>query len=148
MNDTFNTRMDKLITTITKAKETNCALEEITSKMCNCISSLVVGTGNKMKIDFFQLQLDGFISREELTSLKDMIEIRILMSDDLVSTKESTNVVSFEWKGKHKILLGLSKLQRLIYELYDANRQIAIQGLQKLTPTEKEEMQFILTFEK
>lgn len=143
-----NEKMSRLEMIITERKNQGSDLKEIVAKITEWISHEIVDTGKIFKLDLYELTENGLFNFIDMGVLESHLSSLLALNNRLVFKKDSAYVYSFECKKKVIKLMNLSKLQKLIYDLYDSNRPLALTALNKMSNNDREEMEAILTFER
>lgn len=143
-----NEKMSRLEMIITERKNQGSDLKEIVTKITEWISHEIVDTGKIFKLDLYELTENGLFNFIDMGVLESHLSSLLALNNRLVFKKDSAYVYSFECKKKVIKLMNLSKLQKLIYDLYDSNRPLALTALNKMSNNDREEMEAILTFER
>ncbi|WP_263117481.1 hypothetical protein [Bacillus subtilis] len=143
-----NEKMSRLEMIIAERKNQGSDLKEIVAKITEWISHEIVDTGKIFKLDLYELTENGLFNFIDMGVLESHLVSLLALNNRLVFKKDSAYVYSFECKKKIVKLMNLSKLQKLIYDLYDSNRPLALTALNKMSNNDRQEMETILTFER
>ncbi|MCY9308757.1 hypothetical protein MOF23_07170 [Bacillus inaquosorum] len=143
-----NEKMSRLEMIIAERKNQGSDLKEIVAKITEWISHEIVDTGKIFKLDLYELTENGLFNFIDMGVLESHLVSLLALNTRLVFKKDSAYVYSFECKKKVVKLMNLSKLQKLIYDLYDSNRPLALTALNKMSNNDRQEMETILTFER
>ncbi|BCT30330.1 hypothetical protein [Bacillus velezensis] len=143
-----NEKMSRLEMIIAERKNQGADLKEIVAKITEWISHEIVDTGKIFKLDLYELTENGLFNFIDMGVLESHLVSLLALNNRLVFKKDSAYVYSFECKKKIVKLMNLSKLQKLIYDLYDSNRPLALTALNKMSNNDRQEMETILTFER
>lgn len=140
--------MTKLESVIVAVRNESNDVAVLAKKSLEWIENEIVNTGKTFRIDLFQLCERNVIALDEVSLFEKELNTAIFISDKLTVEKESNYVLKLQCKEKIKRILGLSKLQKLVYELYYANPAVAKLGLNKMSEEERMEMDLVLTYDR
>lgn len=100
--------------------------------------------GRTTTIDLYDLHLKGSLILSDLEKAMNDILISIEIDDRFSMRKTSRYVYEFKNQNRVKHITKLNKIQKLVYSLYDKNRNMAELGLAQLSQTEREEVELLL----
>ncbi|MBG0967698.1 hypothetical protein [Bacillus sp. SRB3LM] len=120
----------------------------MTKNISRFIEKEVVGTGRNFKVDMYALAENGLLGFEQLASFENGLNTEFTTGNKVVTNKESKYVMVVQCKMKLNTINNFTKIQRLVYELYGSNPELATRGLMKMTPEERSVMNVALKYER
>jgi len=140
--------MTKLESVIVAVKNESENQSHLPTKVSEWIESEIANTGRTLRVDLFQLCERNILAMHEVSTFEKELSTALLINNKVTVEKESNYVMKFQCNEKIRRILGLSKLQKLVYELYYANPAVAKLGLEKMSAEERLEMDLVLSYDR